>query len=447
MSTLVIGAGLSGLAAARRLQEEGEEVCVLEARHWIGGRTRSARDVLLHGQPADLGASFIDLGQDLLLQVCDEFGLPITPGFSLSPGEPDGTFTAASLLRNKLILGDELVARAESAALADSVRQAIEAHPPQPTEMLTAWAARVGIDDRARRALVAQSGFIPTSPARRAQMKLIQPPVIGKMCWLLADGTDSIAYAIADGLEIRLDQPVRLISRVRGGIAVETERDRFQAKDVIVAVPPSPTRRIGFDPVLPAWKVNALLSTPMGQGGKVIGQYSHGREVVESLGHAVLTDGPIKIVWSRPVGPEDTVVVLGLIPDQADGVLRDQEGALAVLDSIIATVAGSPPQRLAGVLQDWTKEVYTGGVVSNTWADHPRLPVLLAQQLGPIHFAGEHTDDIFTTGMEGALRSGLRAADEVLQRRRAAGARGLDRLEPDHRPSRPIEDAQMGDVS
>ena len=81
------------------------------------------------------------------------------------------------------------------------------------------------------------------------------------------------------------------------------------------------------------------------------------------------------------------------------------------------------PVRLAGVLRDWTSEEFTGGVVSIPWAEHGRLTALLAQQVGSIHFAGEHTDDIYPTGMEGALRSGLRAADEVLQRRSGARER------------------------
>src|SRR5262249_62414136 len=109
MSTAVVGAGLAGLAAARRLQEHGEEVIVLEARNCVGGRTRSPRDVLLHGQPADLGASFIDLGHDLVLRMCDELGLQLTPGAALVTSDADGSFTVASLLRNRVVLGGRLL--------------------------------------------------------------------------------------------------------------------------------------------------------------------------------------------------------------------------------------------------------------------------------------------------------------------------------------------------
>jgi monoamine oxidase len=419
MSTAVVGAGLAGLAAARRLQEQGEDVIVLEARDCIGGRTRSLRDVLLHGEPADLGASFIDIGQDLLLQVCDEFGLEITPRMALFPSDPDGSYTVASAVRSPLILGGRLLDPSESGALADEVRAAVDAFPPSPTETMPAWTARSGISDAARSAVLAQAGFDPVSPPWRVQMEINHPPPIGRLCWMLADGTDSIAHAIAEGLDIKLEQPVRLVTSRRGGVVVETDSEQFTATDVVIAVPVPPTLDIGFDPVLPAWKANALLSTPMSQGGKVIGQYSHGSLVAEHLGSAVMSDGPISLVWPRPVGPEDTVVVLGLMGDNADGVLRSEQRALTELDEIIRLVAGDAPKRVAGVLRDWTAEEFTGGVVSGTRADHGRLISLLAQNVTAIHFAGEHTDLIFATGMEGALRSGLRAADEILQRRRS----------------------------
>ena len=419
MSTVVIGAGLAGLAAASRLQGLGEDVVVLEARDHVGGRTRTLRDRLLHGQPADLGASFIDIGQDLILQVCDEYGLGLTPALSLFPRDPDGRATGASALRNHMVVGGALLDAEARDGIADEVRAAIDATPPVPTETLPAWAARAGLSPLARRMFCAQTGLNPVNEPWSIQMAHVEPPEIGKLCWMLADGTDSVALAIAEGLDIRFGQPVRLITRERGRIQVETDSDRFGCHDVVVATPVTPTLRIGFDPVLPEWKIDALLSTPMTQGGKVIGQYSHGAQVVERLGHGALSDGPVSFIWSRPPGPEDTVVVLGLIPDRADGVLRDEGRALQALDEMVGVVAGPEPRRLAGVVHDWTSEEFSGGVVSSVMGDHPRLASQMAHPVAALHFAGEHTADMWITGMDGALRSGLRAADEVIQRRRA----------------------------
>jgi monoamine oxidase len=175
---------------------------------------------------------------------------------------------------------------------------------------------------------------------------------------------------------------------------------------------------IGFDPVLPEWKANVLLATQMSQGGKVIGQYSHGAEIAERIPTGALSDGPVSMIWPRPVGPEDSVVVLGLMPDLGEGTLRDEEQALAALDDFVRTATGVPAQRLGGILQDWTQDEFAGGVVALLFGDRIRLQALLAQAVGAIHFAGEHTADMWANAIDGALRSGERAADEVLRRRR-----------------------------
>ncbi|MQY33861.1 L-amino acid dehydrogenase [Streptomyces sp. RB17] len=418
MSTLVIGAGLAGLAAARRLARHGEEVVVLEAQPYVGGRTRTMRDRLCHGQPADLGASFIDIGQDKLLQYCADLGVAITPQFALFPTDPDGRLTAASPLRETLVVDGRRLDDDERDQIADEVRAALDAVPPSPTETVQAWAARVGLSPTARRMFCRQTGYNPVHEASQIPMSTFEPPHVGRVCWMMADGTDSLAQEMTAGLDIRLEQPVRLVRRGRGGLVVETDTDRFTARDVVVATPVTPTLRIGFAPVLPEWKVNALLSTPMAQGGKVIGQYAAGAELTRRLGRSAMSDGPISLIWARPLGPQDTVVVLGLLADRGDGVLRDEARALDALDRLVASATGRRPERLAGLVQDWTQEQYAGGVVSTLMGDFPRLPSLLAQSVGPVHFAGEHTAEMWATGMDGALRSGERAADEVLQRRR-----------------------------
>lgn len=420
MSTIVIGAGLAGLAAARRLQDQGDDVVVLEAQSYVGGRTRSDRERLLNGQPADLGASFIDVGQDKLLEACAHHDIALTPRIALFPFDADGRLTAASPLRNAVVMDGNLLSAQDRDGLADEVRAALDSIPPSPAETVPAWAARAGLSPDARRLFCAQTGANPVHEAAQVLMAMVEPPHVGKICWMMADGTDALATAMATGLDVRLEQPVRLVRRVAGGLEVLTDHERFSARDVVVATPVTPTLGIGFDPVLPQWKTDALLGTPMTQGGKVIGQYTQGAAVAGALGLAATSDGPITMVWARPVGPDDTVVVLGLVADRGDGFLRDEGAALAELDVLVRAATGVATERIAGIVKDWTREPYAGGVVSSLLSDFPRLPSLLAQAVGPVHFAGEHTAEMWATGMDGALRSGERAADEVLQRRQTS---------------------------
>ena len=421
MSTIVVGAGLSGLCAARRLADAGEDVVVLEATDHVGGRTWTNRDRLLHGQPADLGGSMIDRGQDAILRLCDEYGLALTPHFSLFPStDADGRYSGASVLRNHLVLDDEPLSADERERIATEIRAAFDAVPPSPVETLVGWAHRAGLTPRAARAFSAQSGLNPTGVPYGIHVSHVEPPEIGQMCWMLQDGSDIVSQSVADGLNIRFEHPVRLIVRDGGRITVETDRETFSARDVVVTTPVRPTLRIGFDPVLPAWKINALLSTPMTQAGKIVGQYSDGATLAAQMGTGIVSDGPVGFLWHRGVGPEDTLVVLGLVTaDDGRGALWDEEHALEAMDRLIAHVAGDGPQRLAGILHDWTSAEFAGGVVSLVSGDPVGLPAALGHQVGTnLHFAGEHTAPLWTTSMDGAIRSGRRAGDEVLRRRR-----------------------------
>jgi hypothetical protein len=79
MKTLVVGAGLSGLVAAYRLQAVGHEVTILEARPRVGGRVLTLREPFAEGQHADVGAMILYEGQNAILSLCREFGIELTP--------------------------------------------------------------------------------------------------------------------------------------------------------------------------------------------------------------------------------------------------------------------------------------------------------------------------------------------------------------------------------
>lgn len=424
MSTIVIGAGLAGLAAARRLHDAGEDVIVLEAQGFIGGRTRTDREHLLNGQTADLGGSLIDLGQDRILAACAEYGLRLTPTMRFVDPDPDGRYSVASILQGPTVTEGRALSAEERARTAAEVRSALAAHPPAETESVAGWAARASLTPLARRLVHAQAGLNPVHEAIETPMAAVKDAATGRVCWMLADGADSLATALADGLDVRLGQPARLVrqDQTTFEITVVTDTDEFQATDVIIATPVTPTSCIAFDPPLPDWKIRALVTTPMSQGGKIVGQYADGAGLRAKFGSHVLSDGPISFAWCGPVGEQNTVVVYGVAPDLSDGFLRDEQRALAALDSLVSTAVGSDVERLAGLVEDWTRDEWAGGVVSNILAAGPGQAAVLARSAGwgMIHFAGEHTAEKWVSSMEGALRSGDRAADEILLQRALA---------------------------
>ena len=81
---VVVGAGYSGLAAARHLARAGVEVLVLEARHRVGGR--SFTEVTEAGSTIDRGGQWIGPTQDHLAALAAELGVATFPTYTEGQG-------------------------------------------------------------------------------------------------------------------------------------------------------------------------------------------------------------------------------------------------------------------------------------------------------------------------------------------------------------------------
>jgi len=380
---VVIGAGFAGLAAADELARARNEVLVLEARDRVGGRVHS---VEFAGATVERGAEWILPGNTTVAETASRLGLELwVKGAKYGDREPRG--------------GDP-VTREEMLAAAARIRELDPSGEGSIAERLRDLDASPGVYE----ALVARIDVSAGHPATDIEGTGLAESgaSFGDFdCHTVAGGNQRIATALADGLDVRLNEPVRRIEWSDTGARVNDA----DADAVVLAVPAGPTTDIAFDPPLPDAKRRALESVVYGQVAKLF------------------------VPLRTPAPPSATMNVPGrfwcytqLGPDgRPSPVLGSFAGTLRAIENL-------PPECWRTALAELRPDLeLDGDSLHVTWHDDPwarggysarsiRSPMddeELQRPLGCLSFAGEHTAGDWHGLMEGALRSGLRAASRL----------------------------------
>ena len=403
----VIGAGFAGLAAAAALADGGLEPLVLEARERVGGRVHSRR--LANGAVVELGAEFVEDDHQTLVAAAGRLGLAMArTGMAYGDREPRGG------------LGTD-----RAAVLAEAARlKGLLAERPGlagPGRSVAAVLAELPLDPGARQAIAARLQVSTGQPAEELAAAVLDhagSSFSTRESLRVGGGNQRIALRLAERLPgaVHLGVPVRAVSWSAAGVRVAVGGAELDAEACLLAVPASVIGRIGFDPPLPAWKAEALERVVYGHAAKLFVPL---RRVPEPS--AVLSVPDRYWTWTAR-GPDGAV----------QPVVSAFAGSAPALDALgVAAGPATWRRRLAELRPDLALD---RGAVLSTWDDDPWIqaaystrtpafdpadPGRLAQPVGPLHFAGEHTAGPFTGLMEGAMRSGHRAAAELLATRPA----------------------------
>lgn len=425
--TIVIGAGVSGLTAARQLHRAGQRVVVLEARDRIGGRLHTVRR---DGVATDLGASWIHgINDNPLFDLVQAYGLP-TREFTVGSFQPDGRPIAYFDPDGAPLTG------AACAAFAEDVRQVDH----RLATVIAASAPATSYQDVAHQALA----DMPWDEERRQRVReflqhrteeqygawiadldahgLDDDQVDGDEV-VFPDGYDAVATTVlADGLDIRLGTVATEVAWAPTGVRV-TAGETYIGRRLVVTVPVGVLQAgaLTFDPPLPDPVAGALAGLRMNAFEKVFLTFPE-RFWEEGL-YAVRRQGPAADWWHSwydvtPPGGNPTLLTFAAGPcARAIRGWSDAEVGASVLAALREIYPATPAPAQVQVTS-WQDDPYARGsyaymTVGSRCEDHDLLATPLD---GVLHLAGEATWSQDPATVTAAFRSGHRAAETILER-------------------------------
>jgi monoamine oxidase len=399
---LVVGAGFAGLAAADALTSAGWEVTVLEARQRIGGRVWSER--LGNGALIELGGEFITTGYDVTAELCVRFGIELD-GMEINYPDRD-------------LVPDSGVAVGALAAAAARVAAAAARDPDLPVlELLRAEVSDESARDILEMRLQSALAFPAAEIDSRFAVKL--PELVSTAeTRRMRGGNQGLAEALAAGLddEVRLGCRAHEVRREAGEIRVVTDGGELTAAACVVAVPVALLGDLRFDPPLDPAIDDGIAAIRTGSAAKLAVPL---RE--PATPRAVMSAADRFWIWTTP-SDEAGVRSVGAWAGAAPVLERLGVGAGAErwLDRVEDLCPDLALDRAGARLTIWEQDPWARGAYSVLPPRRTRPAELAAAPAAPnLVFAGEHTAEPGWTGtMEGALRSGKRAASELERRAR-----------------------------
>jgi monoamine oxidase len=449
---VVVGAGLAGLSAARDVVAAGRSAIVVEARKRVGGRTLN--QPIGGGKVVEIGGQWVGPTQDALLALAGDLGvdtyktyndgnnvyyrdgvlLPYSSSGPLGPIPPDPT--GAPDAEQALARIDQMATEvprdapwtAGNAEEWDS--QTVETWKQ---DNLKTDGGRFLIDVAVEAVFAAEPRdlsflfflFYVASAGNESTPGTIERLVNtagGAQESRFVGGSQLVSLRMAKQLggRVALGRPVRAIHQSRTGVRVDCDGLTVRGKQVIVAMAPSLAGRIDYHPKLPPLRDQLTQRVPNGSVIKCEAVYDKPFWREAGLtGQAVSDSEPVRVTFDNTPPDNSPGVLLGFIEGHAARVWERRSAPdrrRAVLQNFASYFGKQALNPTAYYernwsTEEWTRGCYTGFMAPGTLLD---FGAALRKPVGRLHWAGTETSPIWAGYMDGAVRSGKRAAAEAL---------------------------------
>jgi monoamine oxidase len=423
-SCIIIGSGLSGLAAAYQLVRAGWQVTILESRDRIGGRVFSRRMPQNNSLVCEMGGEWIGEDHERMLALCRHFGI----------GLQDHRFLPVHLLRNGVVSGpkpwDDYFSASAKAGWAKFAK-AYNTYDDNDFKQLDkhdwwTWLRNRGFNeqDLLLRDLADSTDFgesIRTVSAYSAASEYLgaEKSRANQMDFKIIGGNSRLAQALATriGLKnIRLNTVVQAIHQHAGKVWVKAGEQRWSADACICTVPTRSLRRIHFDPPLPGAQREAADELQYARIVKTSVLYS--QRFWKQDDFSMVSDVTSHYYFHSTQKQRGTEGILTSysIGDKADVLAsQDPQRRMRMVAQELTPLEPQAPTLAKDVLSyAWQRDPYTQGSYAiyrpGQWF---RLRPVLRRAHGDVLFAGEHVAD-WQGYMEGAVNTGEAAARTLI---------------------------------
>lgn len=413
-TVIIIGAGISGLAAAKKLKDKGFSVIVLESQEKIGGRLRTDRSL---GIAFDEGASWIHgPNGNPITKLASQAGANtyLTDDDKLSVFDNNGTAYSETFLDSQYT---EFENALNAVLGAGTKRQSFQTifnslYPKQANNRLWKYmlSAYLEFDTGGDISKLSSKHFYDDEAYRGKDV-------------IVTNGYDKVANLLGQGLDIRLNSRVTEINYTATKSLVKVNENSIEADYVIVSVPLGVLKNnsISFQPSLPGLKLSAIQNIQMGNVNKFLFIWNtpFWDTNIQYIGYTPDTKGKFNYFMNMmKFLPTINGLMTFAFGDYATvtETMSDTQIISEVMAQLKTIYGNSIPNPTNMLRTKWGQNINTFGAYSfatngTTSADFDTMATEINNKL---FFAGEHTERDYRGTVHGAYLSGIREADKII---------------------------------